>query len=120
MIKVLICDDAAFMRYTLRDILEKNGFEVVGEAVDAEDAVIKYQELNPDLVTMDITMPKGDGIKALREILSIDSSAMGQQAMVLESIQSGAKDFIIKPFEPKRVVESINKLTNNKGVVNVN
>ena len=72
MIKVLICDDAAFMRYTLRDILEKNGFEVVGEAVDAEDAVIKYQELNPDLVTMDITMPKGDGIKALREILSIE------------------------------------------------
>ncbi|SET41386.1 two-component system, chemotaxis family, response regulator CheY [Salinibacillus kushneri] len=114
--KVLIVDDAAFMRMMIKDILEKNNFEVVGEAQDGNEAVEKYQELQPDLVTLDITMPEKDGITALKEIKENDPnakiimcSAMGQQAMVIEAIQTGAKDFIVKPFQGDRVIEAINK-----------
>lgn len=114
--KVLIVDDAAFMRMMIKDILQKNGFEVVGEANDGVQAVQMYQELSPDLVTMDITMPEKDGIVALKEIRSFDPnakvimcSAMGQQAMVIDAIQAGAKDFIVKPFQADRVLEAIKK-----------
>lgn len=114
--RILIVDDAAFMRMMIRDILSKNGFEVVGEAQDGAQAVEKFKELHPDLITMDITMPEMDGIAALKEIKSIDPnakvimcSAMGQQAMVIDAIQAGAKDFIVKPFQSDRVVEAINK-----------
>jgi len=117
MSKVLIVDDAAFMRMMLKDILTKNGFEVVGEAANGNEAVEKYSQLSPDLVTMDITMPQCDGIAALKQIVGKDPSAkiimcsaMGQQAMVIESIQAGAKDFIVKPFQPPRVLESIKKV----------
>ncbi|HHV17139.1 MAG TPA: response regulator [Gelria sp.] len=114
--KVLIVDDAAFMRMMIKDILTKNGYEVVGEAENGAVAVKKYVELKPDLVTMDITMPDMDGIAAVKEIKSIDSaariimcSAMGQQAMVIDAIQAGAKDFIVKPFQPERVIEAVSK-----------
>ncbi|GGF96836.1 response regulator [Paenibacillus aceti] len=114
--RILIVDDAAFMRMMVRDILTKNGFEVVGEAQDGAQAIEKYKELHPDLVTMDITMPEMDGIAALKEIKQIDPnakvimcSAMGQQAMVIDAIQAGAKDFIVKPFQSDRVIEAINK-----------
>ncbi|MBB5147865.1 MULTISPECIES: response regulator [Ureibacillus] len=114
--KILIVDDAAFMRMMIKDILTKNGYEVVGEAADGMQAVEKYNELRPDLVTMDITMPEMDGITALKQIKSIDPnavvimcSAMGQQAMVIDAIQAGAKDFIVKPFQADRVIEAIQK-----------
>lgn len=114
--KILIVDDAAFMRMMIKDILNKNGFEVVGEASDGSQAIEKYKEIRPDLVTMDITMPEMDGITALKEIRKIDSnakvimcSAMGQQAMVIDAIQAGAKDFIVKPFQADRVIEAIKK-----------
>ena len=117
--RILIVDDAAFMRMMIKDILEKNGYEVVGEAQDGQEAVEKYKELNPDLVTMDITMPEMDGITALKEIRNINPdakvvmcSAMGQQAMVIDSIQAGAKDFIVKPFQADRVIEAIQKVLN--------
>lgn len=114
--KVLIVDDAAFMRMMIKDILSKNGFEVVGEAENGAKAIEKYQELKPDLTTMDITMPEMDGITAVKQIKQIDPnakvimcSAMGQQAMVIEAIQSGARDFIVKPFQPDRVLEALRK-----------
>lgn len=114
--KILIVDDAAFMRMMIKDILSKNGYEVVGEAQDGSVAVEKYKELKPDLVTMDITMPEMDGIAALKEIKKFDAgakvimcSAMGQQAMVIDAIQAGAKDFIVKPFQADRVIEAIKK-----------
>lgn len=114
--KILVCDDAAFMRMMVKDILTKNGYEVIGEAVNGQDAIAKYKELSPDLTTMDITMPEMDGIQALKEIRSFDAnasiimcSAMGQQAMVIESIQAGAKDFIVKPFQQDRVLEAVKK-----------
>lgn len=114
--KILIVDDAAFMRMMIKEILTKNGFTVVGEASDGAQAVEKYKELEPDLVTMDITMPEMDGITALKEIKKIDPnarvimcSAMGQQAMVIDAIQAGAKDFIVKPFQADRVIEAIKK-----------
>ncbi|AMO84701.1 two-component system chemotaxis response regulator CheY [Solibacillus kalamii] len=114
--RILIVDDAAFMRMMIKDILTKNGFEVVGEAADGIQAVEKYNELRPDLVTMDITMPEMDGIAALKEIKGTDPSAvvimcsaMGQQAMVIDAIQAGAKDFIVKPFQADRVIEAIQK-----------
>ncbi|EKE04800.1 MAG: Response regulator receiver protein [uncultured bacterium] len=115
--KILIVDDAAFMRMVLKDMLEKAGYEIAGEATNGLEAVEKYKELSPDLVTMDITMPQCDGISALKQIMAINAaakvvmcSAMGQQAMVLESIQSGAKDFIVKPFQPDKVLGSLSKL----------
>ena len=102
---VLICDDAAFMRMMIKDILTKNGYDIAGEAENGAIAVSKYQELKPDLVLMDITMPEMDGIQALKNIKAADGaanvimcSAMGQQAMVIEAIQAGAKDFVVKPF----------------------
>jgi two-component system, chemotaxis family, chemotaxis protein CheY len=114
--RILIVDDAAFMRMMIRDILTKNGYEVVGEAQDGAQAIEKYKELSPDLITMDITMPEMDGITALKEIRKIDTnakvimcSAMGQQAMVIDAIQAGAKDFIVKPFQADRVIEAIKK-----------
>ena len=114
--RILIVDDAAFMRMMIRDILSKNGYEVVGEAQDGAQAIEKFKELNPDLVTMDITMPEMDGITALKEIRKLDTnakvimgSAMGQQAMVIDAIQAGAKDFIVKPFQADRVIEAIKK-----------
>lgn len=113
---VLIVDDAAFMRMMIKDILSKNGFDVVGEAGDGQQAVEIYKEKSPDLVTMDITMPEMDGITALKEIKTHDPnakvimcSAMGQQAMVIDAIQAGAKDFIVKPFQADRVLEAISK-----------
>ncbi|WP_155922137.1 response regulator [Bacillus sp. EB01] len=117
MARVLIVDDAAFMRMMLKDILTKNGLEVVGEAVNGADAIEKFQELNPDVVTMDITMPEMDGITAVKQIRALNPqasiimcSAMGQQPMVLEAIQAGAKDFVVKPFQADRVMESIRKV----------
>jgi two-component system chemotaxis response regulator CheY len=114
--RILIVDDAAFMRMMIRDILSKNGFEVCGEANDGAQAIEKFKELKPDLITMDITMPEMDGIHALKEIKKIEPnakvimcSAMGQQAMVIDAIQAGAKDFIVKPFQADRVIEAIKK-----------
>ncbi|MBO7335574.1 MAG: response regulator [Lachnospiraceae bacterium] len=115
--RILICDDAAFMRMMIKDILSKNGYEIAGEAENGAIAVDKYAETKPDLVMMDITMPELDGIGALKAIRSKDSganiimcSAMGQQAMVIESIQAGAKDFIVKPFQADRVLEAVRKV----------
>jgi two-component system chemotaxis response regulator CheY len=114
--KILIVDDTAFMRMMLKDIFTKNGYEVVGEAGDGKDGVEKFKELSPDLVTMDITMPEMNGIEALQAIKEHDGnatvvmcSAMGQQAMVVEAIQKGARDFIVKPFQPERVIQAIQK-----------
>ena len=113
---ILICDDAAFMRMMIKDILVKNGYNIAGEAENGVKAVEKYQETKTDLVLMDITMQEMDGIQALKKIKAIDAnasvvmcSAMGQQAMVIESIQSGARDFIVKPFQPDRVIEAVKK-----------
>lgn len=114
---VMLVDDAAFMRMMLKDILTKNGHTIVGEASNGKDAVTMYNEIKPDVVTMDITMPEMDGIQALKEIKKANPdakvvmcSAMGQQAMVIESIQAGAKDFIVKPFQADRVLDILNKL----------
>ena len=114
---ILICDDAAFMRMMIKGILGKGGYDVVGEAENGLKAVEKYKEVSPDLVLMDITMPEMDGIQAVKEIKKIDAnakvimcSAMGQQAMVVESIQAGAKDFIVKPFQEDRVLEAVKKV----------
>ena len=114
---VLIVDDAAFMRMMIKDILTKNGYSIAGEAENGKVAVEKYNETKPDLVLMDITMPEVDGIQALKAIRTIDPnatvimcSAMGQQAMVIEAIQSGAKDFIVKPFQAERVIEAVKKV----------
>ncbi|MCX7927061.1 MAG: response regulator [Candidatus Omnitrophica bacterium] len=119
MARVLVVDDALFMRRMLSDILKKEGIEVCGEAENGKDAIIKYQELKPDLVTMDIVMPKIeeiDGIGAVREIIKIDPqakiimvSAMGQHSLVVEAIQAGAKDFVTKPFQPSRVIEAVKR-----------
>ncbi|WP_289710737.1 response regulator [Desulfosporosinus nitroreducens] len=112
----MIVDDAAFMRMMLKDILIKNGFDVVGEAENGAMAVEKYKDLQPNLTIMDITMPEMDGLQAVKEIRKIDAkariimcSAMGQQSMVIEAIQSGAKDFVVKPFQAERVVEAVMK-----------
>lgn len=117
MTRVLIVDDAAFMRMMIKDILQKNGFEVVGEASNGIEAVNLYKKEKPDVVTMDITMPDMDGIEAVKEIKAFDSeakiimcSAMGQQSMVMDAIKSGAKDFIVKPFQSDRVLEAIRKV----------
>lgn len=114
--KVLIVDDAVFMRMMVKDILEKNGFEVVAEAENGAVAVEQYKATSPDVVTMDITMPEMNGIEALQAIKGIDPnakvimcSAMGQQAMVMDAIKAGAVDFIVKPFNAERVMEAIGK-----------
>jgi two-component system chemotaxis response regulator CheY len=115
--KVLIVDDAAFMRMMIKDILEKNGFEVIGEANNGLKAVEIYKKDKPDVVTMDITMPDMDGIEAVKAIKAFDPaakvimcSAMGQQTMVMDAIRAGARDFIVKPFQPDRVLEAIRKV----------
>lgn len=114
---VLICDDALFMRTMVGDILTQAGFAVVGEAETGVQAVEQYRELRPDLVTMDIVMPDMGGIDAVREITNFDAeakvlmcSAMGQQALVVQAIQAGAKDFVVKPFQPARVLEAVNRI----------
>ena len=116
MARVLIVDDAAFMRKMLSDALSGGGHEVVGEAANGNDAVRQFQALRPELITLDITMPEKDGLQALREILSFDPtarvvmcSALGQETKVLESIKAGAKDFVVKPFEASRVLEAVGK-----------
>lgn len=118
--RVLIADDSAFMRMMIKKILVEVGCEVVGEASTGGEAVKKYQELRPDFVTMDITMPGMNGIEAVKRIYGEDPrakiimcSAMGQQALIIEAIQAGAKDFIIKPFEKARVMEAVKKVLGN-------
>lgn len=113
---VLIVDDALFMRMMIKDILGKDGFVIVGEAENGVEAVEKYADLNPDLVTMDIVMPEMDGIEAVRNIIKMDPgatvlmcSAMGQQPLVVEALEAGARDFIVKPFQPAKVVEAVRK-----------
>ncbi len=115
--RVLVCDDAIFMRTMIGDILAGAGYEVVGEAETGLQAVERYKELRPDLVTMDIVMPDMGGIEAVREIVKADAdakvlmcSAMGQQALVVEAIQAGAKDFVVKPFQPSRVLEAVQRV----------
>jgi two-component system chemotaxis response regulator CheY len=114
---VLICDDAVFMRTMISDILEESGYEIVGQAESGVQAIECYKTLRPDLVTMDIVMPDMGGIDAVREITSFDAnakilmcSAMGQQALVVEAIQAGAKDFVVKPFQPSRVLEAVQRV----------
>jgi len=117
MARVLIVDDAAFMRMMIKDILEKNGFEVVGEGNNGLKGVELYKVEKPDIVTMDITMPEMDGIEAVKAIKAFDPaakiimcSAMGQQTMVMDAIRAGARDFIVKPFQADRVLEAIKKV----------
>ena len=117
MARVLIVDDAAFMRMMIKDILEKNGYEVVGEAANGAKGVELYKLEKPDIVTMDITMPEMDGIEAVKAIKAFDPtakiimcSAMGQQSMVMDAIRAGARDFIVKPFQADRVLEAIKKV----------
>ena len=117
--RVLVVDDAIFMRKMISDILEGHGMEIVGEADTGADAVQKYAELKPDLVTMDIIMPEMYGIDAVRDIIAADSnarivmcSALGQQALVQDALAAGAKDFLIKPFNPSRVVEVVTRVLN--------
>lgn len=114
---VLICDDALFMRSMLAEILEQAGFDVVGQAETGAEAVRQYRELRPSLVTMDIIMPDMGGIDAVREIVKefpdaniLMCSAMGQQALVIEAIQAGARDFVVKPFQPSRVLEAVQRV----------
>jgi two-component system, chemotaxis family, chemotaxis protein CheY len=114
--RILITDDALFMRVTLRNILTKSGYEIAGEASNGRESVELYERVRPDLVTMDITMPEMDGISALREIRQLDPNAkiimctaMGQKNMVMEAVAAGAKDFIVKPFQPEKVLESVQK-----------
>ena len=120
MAKILCVDDAAFMRKVVKDTLSKNGYTELFEAVDGADAVEKFGEIGPDLVIMDITMPNMDGLEALKAIRAknpaanvVMCSAMGQEAMVIEAIQSGAKDFIVKPFKPDRVLKTVSTILGN-------
>lgn len=117
MAKILIVDDAAFMRMMLKDILGKNGHEILGEAANGAEAVKKFKELKPDLVTMDIVMPEVGGIDALKQIMSnspsarvVMCSALGQEAMLKEALAAGAKDFIVKPFQKDKVLEVVGKV----------
>ena len=120
MAKILIVDDAAFMRKVIRDTLTKSGYTELYEAVDGADAVEKYGEISPDLVLMDITMPNMDGLEALKAIRAKDSnanvvmcSAMGQEAMVMEAVQAGIKDFIVKPFQRARLLQAVTSIVGN-------
>jgi two-component system chemotaxis response regulator CheY len=116
MARVLVVDDAAFMRKVVSDALTSGGHEVIGEAGNGKEAVERFQELSPELITLDITMPEKDGLEALSEIISIDPaarvlmcSALGQESKVIESIQKGAKDFVVKPFQPEQLLEAVGK-----------
>ena len=115
--RVLIADDASFMRQMIREIIEPEGYEVVGEATDGIEAVDLYEELHPDLVTMDIVMPKRSGIDAVKSVLAaspdacvVMCSALGQETLVMEALQAGAKDFIVKPFKPDNVLDTLRKV----------
>ncbi|MGE4426891.1 MAG: response regulator [Solirubrobacteraceae bacterium] len=116
MARVLVVDDAAFMRRMISDVLTKGGHEVAGEAADGVAAVAAYQEVRPELVTLDITMPEKDGLDALREIIALDPSArvvmcsaLGQESRVIESVKLGARDFVVKPFKPEQVLAAVDK-----------
>ena len=116
MARILVVDDAAFMRKMVSDALTKGGHQVVGEAGNGVEAVAQYQALKPEVTTLDITMPEKDGLAALKEIVAFDPaarvvmcSALGQESKVLESIKAGAKDFVVKPFQPDRVIEAVGK-----------
>lgn len=114
--KILVVDDAAFMRMMMKDILTKGNHEVIGEAEDGKQCLLEYAKLKPDLVTLDITMPELDGLNTLLALKKMDPaakvvmvSAMGQQNIVVQAIKAGAKDFVVKPFQPERVMEAVNK-----------
>jgi len=114
---VLVVDDTAFMRMTIKNIMEKNGYEVIAEGEDGLQAIELYKKHRPSLVTMDITMPNMDGITAIKEILAHDStasiivvSAMGQKSLVIDALNAGAKDFVVKPFQPDRIAEALQKI----------
>ena len=116
MARVLVVDDAAFMRKVVSDALSGGGHEVIGEASNGVEAVALYQELRPELMTLDITMPEMDGLAALKKIIAIDPrariimcSALGQESKVLEAIKGGAKDFVVKPFKAERVLDAVSK-----------
>lgn len=120
MAKILVVDDAAFMRKVIKDTLSKSGYTELFEAVDGADAVEKFSEIHPDLVIMDITMPNMDGLEALKAIRGKDGnanvvmcSAMGQESMVIDAVRSGAKDFIVKPFKADRVLKTVNSIVGN-------
>ena len=117
MAKIMLVDDAAFMRMMIKNTLTQQGYTDIVEAQDGAEAVTKFDEENPDLVFMDITMPNKDGLEALKEIKAahpnaniVMCSAMGQEAMVIEAIKSGAKDFIVKPFKPDRILATAEKI----------
>lgn len=121
--RVLICDDAMFMRAMMTSVLEQAGYEIAGEAENGLEAIERYKSLKPDLVTMDIIMPDMGGIDAVREIVSSDPearilmlSALGQQRLVDEAIQAGAKEFVIKPLQPERVLSAMERLSNGDSV----
>ncbi|HDQ26517.1 MAG TPA: response regulator [bacterium] len=114
---ILIADDAAFMRMMLKNILEAEGYKIVGEAANGREAIQKYNELKPDMLISDMVMPEMGGIDVLKEVLKTDPSAnilicsaIGQQALVIEAIQAGAKDYIVKPFEQSNVIETVSKI----------
>lgn len=116
-IKVMIVDDAAFMRNMIKDIFSSDEFEVIGEACNGIEAVEKYMELKPDIVTMDIVMPLKSGIEAVKDIMAKDAgakvimcSALGQDSLIMEAIESGAKDFIVKPFKAEKVLEVVRQV----------
>jgi len=116
MARILVVDDAAFMRKLLGDALTKGGHSIVGEATNGEEAVVRFTELRPDVVTLDITMPQKDGLTALKEILTLDPSArivmcsaLGQESKVLQAIKTGAKDFVVKPFQAERVLDAVDR-----------
>lgn len=117
MARILVADDASFMRQMIREIVEAQGHEVVGEASDGDEVVEEWKRLHPDVVTMDIVMPRRSGIDAVKSIIELDPkarivmcSAMGQQTLVVEAIQAGARDFIVKPFQPARVLEAVQRV----------
>jgi two-component system chemotaxis response regulator CheY len=115
--RVLIADDASFMRQMIREIIEPEGYEVVGEATNGIEAVEQFESLHPDIVTMDIVMPKRSGIDAVKGILAkhpdakiVMCSALGQETLVMEALQAGARDFIVKPFKPDSVISTLSKI----------
>jgi two-component system chemotaxis response regulator CheY len=117
--RILIVDDAAFMREMLRDLLSEEGYEIAAEAADGDEAVSAYDEYSPDLVMLDIVMPRKSGLEALREIVARDPeakvvmcSALGQESLVMEALDAGAKDFVVKPFKPDRAIDVIKKVLN--------
>jgi len=116
MARILVADDASFMRQMIREIVEAEGFEVCGEASDGVEAIDEYRRLQPDIVTMDIVMPRKSGIDAVRGIIELDPSscivmcsALGQETLVTEAMEAGARDFIVKPFKPDAVIETLKK-----------